>query len=32
VQFEYHDGHFENIRLTGPARRVFVGEFDTDNM
>lgn len=32
VQFEYRDSRFEDIRLTGPARRAFVGEFDTDNM
>lgn len=32
VEFNESNGLFENIRLIGPARRVFSGEFNTDNM
>lgn len=28
---EPHTEHYTNIRLTGPARRVFEGEFETEN-
>lgn len=33
VRFRHEAGtqHYTDIRLTGPARRVFEGEFDTEN-
>ncbi|MBQ8863971.1 MAG: diaminopimelate epimerase [Rikenellaceae bacterium] len=31
VKFDVNEGKFQNIRLTGPARRVFDGELNTEN-
>ncbi|MBE6209807.1 MAG: diaminopimelate epimerase [Rikenellaceae bacterium] len=32
VKFDERDGLFSNILLTGPARQVFTGKFDTNNL
>ena len=31
VRFDRSGSRYTNIRLTGPARRVFEGTFDTEN-